>query len=199
MNLNGVNIGLGITGSFCTLNDNMYMFNHLKANGANLTAIFSNTVMVSKNKFSNPETRYTLFEELTEKKVIDTIEKAEPVGPKKLFDVLLVAPCTGNTLSKIANGITDTPVTMAVKAHLRNGSPIVIGISSNDALGFNAPNLGKLLNARNVFFVPFYQDAPIEKENSLIFNGDKVAETLLCAIKGTQLQPVITVNDIATN
>ncbi len=194
MKLENINIGLCVTGSFCTINDNIEVVKNLKENCNSLTAIFSNAVKTSTNKFSNSETRYKIFEEITGKNIIDTIEKAEPIGPKKLFDVLVVMPCTGNSLSKIANGITDTPVTMAVKAHLRNGLPLVIAISSNDALGFNAKNLGLLLNTNNVFFVPFYQDSPFDKEKSLIFKGDKLIETIQYALNKKQLQPLIVTN-----
>lgn len=191
MKLDRLNIGLCITGSFCTINDNIHVVKNLISEGANITAIFSNTVINSTNKFSDAKQRYQTFEEITGKKIIDTIEKAEPIGPNKPFDVLLVLPCTGNTLSKIANGITDTPVTMAVKAHLRNSLPLIIGISSNDALGFNAKNLGLLLNSKNTYFVPFYQDSPYEKEKSLIFSGEKVVDTIIMSLNKKQLQPLI--------
>ncbi len=191
MKLENLNIGICVTGSFCTLNDNLQVIESIKNEGASITAIFSNTVSDSTNKFSNSISRYETFEKLTQKNIINTIEKAEPIGPKKPFDVLLVLPCTGNTLSKIANGITDTPVTMAVKAHLRNNLPVVIALSSNDALGFNAKNLGLLLNSKNIYFVPFYQDSPLDKEKSLMFKGDKVIDTLLCALEKKQLQPLI--------
>ncbi len=191
MKLDGINIGICVTGSFCTLNDNLDVVKNLKDEGANISAIFSNAVSTSINKFSNSDERYKIFEELTEKNIINTIEKAEPIGPKKPFDALLILPCTGNTLSKIANGITDTPVTMAVKAHLRNNLPVVIAISSNDALGFNGKNLGLLLNSKNIYFVPFYQDSPFDKEKSLMFKGDKVTDTILHAIDKKQLQPLI--------
>ncbi len=191
MKLDGLNIGLCVTGSFCTINDNLDVIRELKSEGANITAIFSNSVCTSTNKFSDPKGRYQIFEEITGKRVLDTIEKVEPIGPTKPFDVLLVLPCTGNTLSKIANGITDTPVTMAVKAHLRNSLPLIIGISSNDALGFNAKNLGLLLNSRNIYFVPFYQDSPYEKEKSLIFSGEKVIDTIIMSLNKKQHQPLI--------
>ncbi len=191
MEINKLKVGLCVTGSFCTINDNIHILQGLKSKGVDITAIFSNTVSSSINKFSDPEKRYKIFESLSEKKVIDTIEKAEPIGPKKPFDILLILPCTGNTLSKIANGITDTPVTMAVKAHLRNNLPIVIAISSNDALGANAKNLGLLLNTKNIYFVPFYQDSPNDKEKSLMFKDTKLIDTLLSATNKKQLQPII--------
>lgn len=191
MKLDGLNIGICVTGSFCTLNDNLEFIEDLKKQGANITAIFSNTVCTSTNKFSDAKERYKIFENITEKKILDTIEKAEPIGPNKYFDVLTIIPCTGNTLAKLANGITDTPVTMAAKAHMRNNLPVVIAISSNDALGLNAKNLGILLNSKNIYFVPFYQDSPITKEKSLIFKGEFVADTILLSTKGKQLQPLI--------
>ncbi len=195
MDINGLKIGLCVTGSFCTINDNLQIIQDLKNKGADITVIFSNTVSSSINKFSDPEKRYQIFEAISEKRIIDTIEKAEPIGPKKPFDILLVLPCTGNTLSKLANAVTDTPVTMATKAHLRNNLPVVIAISSNDALSSNAKNLGALLNTKNFYFVPFYQDAPQDKENSLMFKGDKLIETLLFALDKKQLQPVILGNE----
>lgn len=192
MKLDGIKLGLCITGSFCTINDNLEVIKSLKEQGADLTSIFSNAVSTSTNKFSDAKTRYNIFEEITNKKIIDTIEKAEPIGPNKPFNALVVIPCTGNTISKIANGITDTPVTMAIKAHLRNGLPVVIAISSNDALGFNAKNIGLLLNTKNIYFVPFYQDSPFDKENSLMFDGDKLVDTVLSSLDKKQLQPIVT-------
>ncbi len=135
MKLNEVKVGLCVTGSFCTINDNIHIVQDLKDKGVDISVIFSNSVSTSINKFSDPNKRYELYKNISEKNIIDTIEKAEPIGPNKPFDVLVVLPCTGNTLSKIANGVTDTPVTMSIKAHLRNNLPVVIGISSNDALG----------------------------------------------------------------
>ena len=115
----------------------------------------------------------------------------EPIGPKKLLDALVVAPCTGNTLAKLAAGIADTPVTLAAKSHLRNGRPVVIAVSSNDALGQNAQNLGRLLSTRNMFFVPFRQDDPLGKPNSLVARFEKLPETLAMALEGRQIQPLM--------
>lgn len=191
MKLNGIRIGICVTGSFCTLNDNIDFIKNLKNEGACITAIFSNSVCTSTNKFSNAKERYEIFENISKKKILDTIEKAEPIGPNKPFDVLLIMPCTGNTLSKLANSITDTAVTMAAKAHMRNNLPVVIAISSNDALGLNAKNLGILLNSKNIYFVPFYQDDHIKKEKSLIFKGEYVVDTILSAMENHQIQPLI--------
>ena len=130
------------------------------------------------------------IEKLCNNKALHSIVDAEPIGPKKLLDVLIISPCTGNTLAKIANGITDTSVTMAAKAHLRNNRPIVLAIATNDALGASAINIGKLLNTKNIFMVPFGQDDPFGKNNSLISDFSKIPETVSAALEGKQLQPI---------
>jgi len=132
-----------------------------------------------------------MAEEYTGRKVICTVKDAEPIGPKKLLDALVIAPCTGNTLSKIANGITDSCVSMAAKAHLRNRRPVILSIATNDGLGAGAKNIGLLLNTSNIYFVPFGQDDPIGKPTSLIAHQDMIEETLLSALNGKQYQPVI--------
>ena len=131
------------------------------------------------------------FEEIAGRKVIASLNQAEPIGPKKLLDLLVVAPCTGNSLAKIAAGITDTPATLSVKSHLRNGRPVLIAVSTNDGLGQSAKNIGALLPVKNVFFVPFGQDDPIEKPNSLVAKFDLIPETALQALNGRQIQPVL--------
>ena len=128
---------------------------------------------------------------ITEMKPILKIEEAEPIGPKGYLDVLLIAPCTGNTLAKLANGITDTPVLMAAKAHLRNGRPLVISVSTNDALGINLKNIGLLFNMKNIYFVPFGQDDPVKKPTSMIARTGLIENTLKEALEGRQIQPVI--------
>ena len=130
-------------------------------------------------------------EQITKHKVVTTLQDAEPLGPSGKIDVMVVAPCTGNTLSKIANAITDTPVTMAVKAHLRNNKPVVIGISTNDALGLNLKNIGTLMNAKNIYFVPYLQDNIEGKPNSLIAQFDLISSTVQSALQGKQIQPVL--------
>jgi len=129
--------------------------------------------------------------EITGREVIDTIVDAEPIGPKKLLDLVLIAPCTGNTLAKLINGITDTPVLMAAKAHLRNNRPLLISLATNDGLGNNGKNIGMLLNTRNIYLVPFYQDGPESKKNSLTADVEKIRDAAVMALAGKQIQPVI--------
>ena len=122
---------------------------------------------------------------------IRTLQEAEPIGPKAYLDVLVIAPCTGNTLAKLCNGITDSPVLMAAKAHIRNNKPLIISISTNDAMGMNFKNIGMLMNMKNIYFVPFYQDDPVKKPNSLIGKLSMIPETIEEALKGKQIQPVL--------
>jgi len=129
--------------------------------------------------------------EISDQPIINTIVGAEPIGPGRLLDLVVVMPATGNTIAKLANGIVDTPALMAIKAHLRNQRPVVIAISTNDALGLNARNLGVLLNTKNIYFVPFRQDDPYQKGNSLVANLDQVVDTAICALQGKQIQPLI--------
>lgn len=191
MQLDKLNVGLAITGSFCTLNSFIPEIKKLKEEGANITAIFSDIVATLDNKFSTAAQRHETILEITGNEPITSIVGAEPIGPKKLFDILIVAPCTGNTLAKIANSISDTPVTMGVKSHLRGNRPVIIGISTNDALGGNGKNLGALLNTKNIYFVPFFQDSPIEKEKSLCFEQTLLVDTIKCALAGRQIQPLV--------
>jgi dipicolinate synthase subunit B len=193
MTLDHVKVGLAITGSFCTL-DNFYK--HIgklaKASGS-VTPIFSETAYGLDTRFGEAAARVADIEKLTGTAAISTIAEAERIGPGRFFDVLVVAPCTGNTLAKLACGITDTAVTMAVKAHLRNNRPVVLGISSNDILGANARNLGVLLNTKHFYFVPFYQDDPENKTKSVSFDMDQLFAAVEKALDGEQLQPVLTV------
>ena len=131
------------------------------------------------------------IENMTEQKIIHTIQDAEPIGPKHLTDIMIIAPCSGNTIAKLANGITDTPVLMAAKAHLRNEKPLIIAVSTNDAMGLNFQNIGKLYNVKNIYFVPFFQDNPEKKPCSLIAKFDLIDKTIEVALKGGQLQPVL--------
>jgi dipicolinate synthase subunit B len=131
------------------------------------------------------------IENMTEQKIIHTIQDAEPIGPKHLTDIMIIAPCSGNTIAKLANGITDTPALMAAKSHLRNNNPIVIAISTNDGLSGSAENIGKLLNRNNYFFVPFRQDNPITKPRSLVFDPNYIVKTLEQALDKEQIQPIL--------
>ncbi|HHW48276.1 MAG TPA: dipicolinate synthase subunit B [Clostridiaceae bacterium] len=191
MLLNDVKIGFALTGSFCTFNKVIPEIEKLVAEGADVYPIISESVKMYDTKFGTAEEWKLKLEEITGKKAISSITEAEPIGPKSLLDIVIVAPCTGNTLAKIANGITDTTVTMAVKAHLRNQKPVVLAISTNDGLGANARNLGMLLNRKNIYFVPFGQDDPVKKCNSLVAKFDMIIPTLKDALKGKQIQPVL--------
>lgn len=191
MKLDGVKIGCVMTGSFCTFSKVFDMWRSLRAEGAELYPIMSFNAGRLDTRFYPAVQSVGIFEEITGRKVWNTLEQVEPIGPKKLFDLLIVAPCTGNTLSKIANGITDTPAALSVKSHLRNGKPTLIAISTNDGLGQSAKNLGNLLPIKNIFFVPFQQDAPIEKPNSLVADFDLTADAAVEALAGRQIQPIL--------
>jgi len=191
MNIGGLNIGFAITGSFCTFAAVFVEIEKLAAEGAVLIPIMSETARNTDTRFGNANDFAERFEILTKNKIIDSINAAEPIGPKKLLDALVIAPCTGNTLSKLANGIADTTVTMAAKATVRNGKPIIIALSTNDGLGANAKNIGLLLNMKNIYFVPFRQDDPVVKTNSLVAKMDRLIPTLKEALGGKQIQPVI--------
>ncbi len=191
MDLHGLAVGFAITGSFCTINDALVWAEELTKEGINLVPIISNTVNETDTRFGSSEFFKTRLYEICGKEPVSSIKDAEPIGPKRLLDALIIMPCTGNTMAKIANGITDTPVTMSAKSHMRNGRPVILAIASNDALGANAKNLGLLLNTKNIYFVPFSQDDPKQKANSLIAQYSLVKETLSEALNGRQLQPVI--------
>ena len=189
--LSDLNVGFGITGSFCTFDRIKGHIKNLKNEGANITPVFSFNTQSMDTRFAKASDFLGEIEEITGNKGIYTIQQAETVGPGKLFDVMIIAPCTGNTLAKFTNGITDTPVLMAAKAHIRNERPLVIGISTNDGLGMNFQNLGRLMNVKNLYFVPFGQDDCIKKPNSLVAHFDKINDTLENAINNKQIQPVI--------
>lgn len=191
MQFDGLKIGFALTGSHCTLHEITGVIKELVDKGADVTPIISYSVENMDTRFGKAEEWKTKFKEITHKEPIHTIPDAEPVGPKKLFDCLVIAPCTGNTMAKLANGITDTPVLMAAKAHLRNQRPLVLAISTNDGLGLNARNLGTLLITKNIYFVPFGQDNPESKANSLVAHMNKVPETVLLACQGKQVQPML--------
>ncbi len=189
--MNNLNLGYAICGSFCTLKNSINELKNLRADGYNITPIMSEIVFKSDTRFYKCQDLKKDVEEICSNKIINTVVEAEPIGPKKLLDILVVCPCTGNTLAKIANGITDTSVTMAVKAHLRNKKPVVLSIATNDALGASAKNIGQLLNTKNIYFVPFAQDDPFNKNNSLISDFTLLKQTIEAALKGEQIQPII--------
>jgi len=189
--LEGKKIGFALTGSFCTLELIMPEIEKLINEGAEVYPIVSYSVDQFDTRFGTADYFKDKLKQITKKEIISTVAQAEPIGPKSYLDVLVVAPCTGNTLSKIANAITDTPVTMAVKAQLRNNKPVVIAVSTNDGLGLNAKNLGELLSVKNIYFVPFGQDDPIKKSNSLVAKYDMIIPTIMEALNGKQIQPLL--------
>lgn len=191
MSLYGKNIGIALTGSFCTFDKVFKEVENLINENANIYPIFSNNSQVINSRFGNAADFLNKMHYMTGNDPITTIEDAEPIGPKKYLDVLAIVPCTGNTLAKLANGITDTPVLMAAKAHLRNGKPLVISISTNDGLSMNLKNIGLVLNAKNIYFVPFGQDSPKDKPNSLVAHTNLLKDTIEHALEGKQIQPVI--------
>lgn len=191
MELKGKHIGLAITGSFCTFARIEQEIIDLKETGAILHPIFSDHVQSIESRFGDTGAFIKRITEITGTAPVLTIEAAEPIGPGGYLDLLLIAPCTGNTLAKLAAGITDTPVLMAAKAHLRNGKPLVISVSTNDAMGMNFKNIGELYNTKHIFFVPFGQDDPVKKPTSLVAHTGRIRETLMEALEGRQVQPVI--------
>lgn len=184
-------VGLAITGSFCTFAKIKETVAALKGQGMRLIPIYSFRVQDTDTRFGTAEDFQKDMEEITGEKGIFTIPQAEPIGPSGCLDALVIAPCTGNTLAKLCAGITDSPVLMAAKAHLRNEKPLIISVSTNDALGINFKNIGMLMNMKNIYFVPFGQDDHLKKTNSMIAHTELIGDTLREALKGRQLQPVI--------
>ncbi|MBR5579110.1 MAG: dipicolinate synthase subunit B [Lachnospiraceae bacterium] len=191
MRLKGKNVGVAFTGSFCTLKEAMEVMEQLKKEGANLFPIVSENVQKIDSRFGKAEDFRKQMEELAGRKVMDTIETAEPIGPTGFLDLLIILPCTGNTLAKLAGAITDGPVLMAAKAHMRNEKPILLALSTNDALGMNFKNIGLLMNAKHIYFVPFGQDAPAKKPNSMVARLEYLIPAAKSALEGKQMQPVI--------
>lgn len=189
--MKGLSLGFAMCGSFCTLRQAVDEIKILRQMGADITPIMSPIVYSTDTRFGKCEDFVNEVEELCQKKIIHTVKDAEPIGPKNLLDVIVAAPCTGNTLGKLANGITDTSVTMALKAHLRNEKPVVLAVATNDALGASAKNIGLLFNSKNIFFVPLSQDDPQGKHNSLIADFKRIPQAVLSALEGRQLQPVL--------
>jgi dipicolinate synthase subunit B len=184
------NIGIAITGSFCTFRKLLPVIKKLKEHN-NLVPIFSYAVKDTDTRFYKAQQFYDDIKELTGNIPITTIVGAEPIGPQGLLDLLIIAPCTGNTLAKLNNAITDTPVLMAAKAHLRNDRPVLIAVSTNDGLSNNARNIGDLLNKKNIYLVPFEQDNYKDKKFSLVADFDLIYHAADAALAGIQLQPVI--------
>jgi len=191
MDFSNCHIGYGITGSFCTFSQTRKAVIRLKEMGAQITPIFSFQTQTCDTRFGSAKEFVEGICEITDSEGIKTITEAEPIGPNNYLDVMVIAPCTGNTAAKLCAGIVDTPVLMAAKAHMRNGKPLVIAISTNDALGMNFKNIGQLMNMKNIFFVPFGQDNHKAKPNSMIAHLELLPDAIEMALKGKQIQPVI--------
>jgi dipicolinate synthase subunit B len=183
-------VGFALCGSFCTFASVFPVMESL-AKSHTVVPIFSQTAATTDSRFGTAQAHLSRAEAICGRKPILTIEAAEPIGPKKLLDALIIAPCTGNTLSKLAHSVADTPVTMAAKSHLRNGRPVIVAVSTNDALCGAAENIGKLLARKNYYFVPFGQDDPVQKPTSMVADFKMIPETLDAAIAGHQIQPIL--------
>lgn len=186
-----IKMGIGFTGSFCTFTKIVKVLEELVEKGVDLYPVFSDHVAEMDNRFWRATEFIAKVQEITGRQGIFTIQEAEPIGPKNHLDVMVIAPCTGNTLAKLANGITDTPVLMAAKAHIRNEKPLVLAVSTNDALSMNMKNIGLLMNVKNIYFVPFGQDDWVKKPCSLVAHMDMIMETAEAAMEGKQIQPVL--------
>ncbi len=192
MKLEGKRIGFAFTGSFCTFKAVLEELKKIKKENADIIPIMSFNSYNLDTKFGTAQEYIAQINEITgEKQIIHTIQEAEPIGPKKLTDIMVIAPCSGNTIAKLANGITDTPVLMATKSHLRNNNPVVLAISTNDGLSGSAENIGKLLNRKNYFFVPFKQDNPITKPRSLVADFKYLIPTIENALDKEQIEPIL--------
>ena len=184
-------VGFAICGSFCTHSKALQALEQVTATYDTVIPILSEISAATDTRFGTAQTLSERVRELTGREIISTVRQAEPIGPKALLDVLVIAPCTGNTAAKLAAGITDTAVTMAAKAHLRNGRPVVLALASNDGLSGGAKNIGELLNRKNYFFVPFGQDDPVKKPCSLVADFSQIVPAIEAALEGRQLQPIL--------
>lgn len=191
MLLEGKKVGFALTGSFCTFSNTIPQITKLIEEGAEVIPIMSFNAYNMDTKFGKAEDFINQIKEITKNEIIHTIDGAEPIGPKHLTDIMVIAPCSGNTMGKMANGITDTPVLMAAKSHLRNENPLVIAISTNDGLSGSAESIGKLLNRKYLYFVPFRQDNPITKPRSLVFDPNYIVDTVKKALDREQIQPIL--------
>ena len=185
-----MNIGFAVCGSFCTYQQVFPVMEAL-AKLHTIIPIFSDVSYTTDSRFGTHQAHIEKAEQICGREVLHTIAQVEPIGPKGLLDALVIAPCTGNTLAKLAHSIADGPVTMAAKSHLRNGRPVVVAVSTNDALAGAAENIGKLLGRKHYYFVPFGQDSPEKKPTSMVADFNKIPETLAFALEGKQIQPII--------
>ena len=191
MELKGIKIGFVLTGSFCTFKKVLPVMEELIKEEAEIIPIMSYNSYNLDTKFGKAKDFIAQIEEITNKKIIHTIQDAEPIGPKQMTDIMVIAPCSGNTMAKLACDIIDTPAVMAAKSHLRNNRPLVIAPSTNNGLSGNAENIGKLLNRRNYFFVPFRQDNPITKPRSIVFDPEYIIKTIKYALNNEQISPIL--------
>lgn len=185
-------IGWAMTGSFCTFENVFQVLEYIQDKYGGVIPIMSENASSISTRFGDADKMVARMEAICGVPIINTIAAAEPIGPKKLLDLLIIAPCTGNTLGKLANGITDTAVTMAAKAQLRNNRPVLIAVSTNDGLAANSKNIGQLLIRRNHYFVPFGQDDHIKKETSLVADFNAIPASIEAVMEGHQLQPILT-------
>lgn len=185
-----MNIGFAMCGSFCTF-DKVFQAMETVSSIHTVFPIFSHSAYTMDSRFGTAQEHFSRAVEICGREPLHTIPQVEPIGPKKLLDVLVIAPCTGNTLAKLAHSIADSPVTMAAKSHLRNGRPVLIAVSTNDALAGAAENIGKLLARKNYYFVPFGQDDPEKKPTSMVADFTKILPALEAALEGKQLQPML--------
>lgn len=191
MRLAGKKVGVALTGSFCTIPEVLPEIEKVVVEGASVYPILSEKVATQNTRFGRAADIARRLEQMTGKEPVCTVQEVEPLGPGKVLDALVIAPCTGNTLAKLAAGITDGPVLMAAKSTLRNGRPVVLGISTNDALGANAKNIGILLNTKHVYMIPFGQDAPATKPTSLVSDMRLMVDTIVEALEARQIQPLL--------
>lgn len=188
--MENLTVGFALCGSFCTFDKAINEINKLRKCGAEIIPIMSFNAYSTDTRFGKAIDFREKIENICGHKIISTISDAEPIGPKKLLDILVIEPCTGNTLAKLSNGITDTPVTLAAKAHLRNEKPLIIAVSTNDALSNSAKNIGNLMNYKNIYFIPMKQDDANNKPRSVVADFEKTVETIEYAINGKQIQPI---------
>jgi dipicolinate synthase subunit B len=186
-----IRVGFAFCGSFCTHEKALTALERVKAQFGDVVPIVSQPCASWDTRFGNAHDLLREIERICDRRVIATVQAAEPIGPQKLLDVLVIAPCTGNTLAKLAAGATDSPVTMAAKAHLRNGGPVVIALSTNDGLSASGRNIGELLGRKHIYFVPFRQDDPEGKPTSLVADFTRIPDAIRAALEGRQLQPVL--------
>ena len=186
-----ITIGFGLTGSYCTFSKVLTQMEALVQLGYRVIPILSEHTSAIDTRFGTAEEHKKRMKLVTGEEILESLPQVEPIGPKRYLDLLLIAPCTGNTIAKLANGIADTSVTLAAKSHLRNNRPVVIAVSTNDGLGANARNIGILLARKHIYMVPFGQDDYIEKENSLVAHFDLIPKTITSALNGKQLQPIL--------